>query len=182
MRTAIMALLCLLVVGAGARAKESATESAPPALVPMQVKDVLLVNDAPAVLLVDEPQQRYLLMFVDFFMANAIRIGMDGPQLQRPLTHDLIGILMRRLGARFTRVTITQVKDNTYYALLSVQVNASGEQADFDARPSDAIAIAVRNHTPIFAAADLLKPIESHPPAPEGAPAPEGDQAPKGST
>ncbi|HKI98479.1 MAG TPA: bifunctional nuclease family protein [bacterium] len=178
MRTAIMALLCLLVMGGTAPAKDAA-QDAPPGMVPLQVKDVLLVDDVPAVLLLDRPGQRYLLMFVDFLMATAIRTGMDGPQLERPLTHDLIGILVRRLGARFTRVTITRLKDSTYYALLSVQVNASGEVLDIDVRPSDAIAIAVRNHIPIFAAEGLLQPIQHGLPAPTP---PAGGSPPKGQT
>jgi uncharacterized protein len=193
MRNAIMALLCLLVIGADVGAREPvgeparplpAGEDAPPGLVPMQVRSVLRVNAAPAVLLVDESQQRYLLVFVDFFMANAIRMGMDGPQLERPLTHDLIGILLRRLGAKVTRVTITGIKDQTYYALISVQVNGSGEIAQFDARPSDALAIAVRNGTPIFAAAELLKPIDQRPdglPKPQE-PAPADEPEHKGRT
>jgi uncharacterized protein len=169
MRTAILALLCVGVWGAVAAAQAPAapdvqappavTLPAPPAPVAMHVKEIVLVEGAPALLLVDEPEQRYLLLFIDFFMANAIRMGIEGPDIQRPLTHDLISILLRRLGARVTRITITELKDNTYYALISVQVNASGELADFDARPSDAIAIAVREHAPIFAAASLLKPL-----------------------
>ena len=181
MRSAIMALLCLAVACGTALAKDAPGAQAPPELVPLQVKDVVLVNDAPAVLLVDAPQQRYLLLFVDFFMASTIRMGMDGPPPVRPLTHDLIGILVRRLGGRFTRVTITGLKDNTYYALLSVQVNAGGAPAQFDTRPSDALAIAVRNHTPIFAAAGLLKPIDGRLPAPGVAP-PAAEQPPRGST
>lgn len=173
MRNAIMALLCLLVLTGTALADSS---DPPPPLVPLQVRQVVLVHDAPAVLLTDSGEKRYLLMFIDFFMANAIRMGMDGPQLERPLTHDLIGILLRRLGAKVTRVTITDLKDNTYYALLSVRVN--GETAEFDTRPSDALAIAVRNDTPIYAADKLLKPIgkegaiphEAEPPAEESPP------------
>jgi hypothetical protein len=166
MRTAIMALLFLLIWGGTAAAKDEAA----PALVPLQVKQVVLVEGAPAVLLLDRPQQRYLLMFIDFFMANAIRMGMEGPQLERPLTHDLIGILLRRLGAKVTRITITDLKDNTYYALISVQVNGAGEVAEFDARPSDALALAVRSDAPIFAAPALLKPIQSLPAGPGDTP------------
>lgn len=179
MRTAIMVLLCLLVLTGTAYADSSQPN---PALVPIKVKQVVLVNNAPAVLLVDEPEERYLLMFIDFFMANAIRMGMTGPQLERPLTHDLIGILLRRLGAEVKQITITELKDNTYFALISVQVN--GDTADFDARPSDALAIAVRNGTPIFAAENLLKPIEGGQgglPGQQPPPSAE-EQAPKGET
>lgn len=179
MRTAIMIGLCLLVLLPGAASADTSEPAAP--LVPLEVKRVLLVNNAPAVLLTDEGEERYLLMFIDFFMANAIRMGMTGPQLERPLTHDLIGILLRRLGAEVTQIAITELKDNTYYALISVQVN--GETAQFDARPSDAIAIAVRNGTPILAEGALLKAIdgpEAEVPGLEEPP-PE-EQAPRGET
>ena len=135
-----------------------AQEENPSQWVTIQVKEVLLVNNSPAVLLVEESGDRYLLMFVDYFMARSIRMGLDGPQLERPLTHDLIGIFLRRLGARVTKVTITELKNNTYYALISMQVN--GEVTEFDARPSDALAIAVRNQAPIYVSWGLLKPME----------------------
>ena len=125
------------------------------AVVPVQIKRLLLINDAPAVLLVDKPEERFLLVFIDFFMANAIRMGMEQPPLERPLTHDLIGILVSRLGAQVTKITITHLKRNTYYAMLTLEAN--GDFQEIDARPSDALAIAVRKNVPIFAAPHLLK-------------------------
>jgi hypothetical protein len=140
--------------------------------VPVQIKRLLLVNDMPAVLLMDQAEQRYLLVFIDFFMAGAIQAGIDEPALERPLTHDLMGILLRRAGATLTRVRITGLKDNTYYALITIQVN--GQSQDVDARPSDALALAVRNKTPVFAAAELLRrapegPPKTDPPGKSGA-------------
>lgn len=154
MRMVIVVLLCLLALPGAVYSEEESTP-----WVALRVKQLVLVNNAPAVLLVDGPEERYLLMFISLFMANAIQMGMDGPQLERPLTHDLIGILLRRLGAKVTKIKITELKDNTYYALISVQVN--GEVAEFDARPSDALAIAVRNGAPIFADHALLKPVDA---------------------
>lgn len=141
--------------GNSARAEDSASA------VPVRVKRVLLVNQAPAVLLLDSPGERYLLMFIDFFMASAISSGMNGPILERPLTHDLIGILLRRLGGQVTKITITDLKNDTYYALISLRVN--GEVEEIDARPSDALAIAVRTHAPIFAAGSLLRSVGESP-------------------
>ena len=158
MRIAAWGLLALMMMLPEAHAEEKA----PASLVPLSVKQVVLVNDSPAVLLLDESEKRYIIMFIDFFMANAIRMGMIGPQLERPLTHDLIGILLRSLGAKVVKITITELKNNTYYALISIQVN--GEVAEFDARPSDALAIAVRSRVPIFAPATLLKPVNGSPP------------------
>lgn len=165
MRRHLLAGLLLLALAAPAWSGEPDA----PAGVPMQIKRLLLVNDVPAVLLMDQPEQRYLLVFIDYFMANAIQMGMDQPALERPLTHDLMGILLRRAGVRLTRILITGVKDNTYYALITIQVN--GKSEDVDARPSDALALAVRNQTPVFAAPGLLRPaVEAAPPgaAPPG--------------
>ena len=151
MRSWILAILFLAVVLVfpGAERPEGA------ASVPMQIKRILVIDESPAVLLVDELQQNYLLVFIDFFMANAIRMGMEQPVLSRPLTHDLIGIFLQQLGAKVTRISITELKDNTYYALITIEVN--GRLRDIDARPSDALAIAVRLKSPIFAAPALLK-------------------------
>lgn len=179
MRTAIMALLCLLVVGSGLRASGPAKPAASPALVPLRVKDLIVVNDTPAVLLVDDAEQRYLLIYVDAFMDESIRTGLYGPPAERPLTHDLLVSLVQRLGGRFTRVAITALKDNTYYALVSVQIKATGAVEDFDARPSDAIAIAVRTDVPIFAARALLRPMDEGGPAP-AEPTPHREAPPRG--
>lgn len=154
-----------------------------PGPVPVQIKRILLINESPAVLLVDEPERKFLLVFIDFFMANAIRMGMEAPVLSRPLTHDLIGIFLQQLGAKVTKIVISDLKDNTYYALITLEVN--GETRQIDARPSDALAIAVRHKTPIFAAPNLLREVskQSETPPEDGPPRPEGAQSPpKGST
>ena len=88
--------------------------------VPVKIKRVLLINDSPAVLLVDKPEEEFMLVFIDFFMANAISLGMKPPVLERPLTHDLMGIFLRRLGAKVARIDITELKNNTYYALITL--------------------------------------------------------------
>lgn len=169
MRLAIITLACLLAsAGAASAAGENGAD-----LVPLRVERVVLVNHSPAVLLVDASKERYLLMFVDFFMATAIRMGMDGAHFERPMTHDLIGTLLHRAGARITRITITELRNNTYYALIGLQIN--GKETTVDSRPSDALALAVREDVPILGAADLLKPLKDapeHPDAPE-APTPQ---------
>lgn len=126
-------------------------------LVPVRVQRIVLINDMPAVLLMDHGGTRFLLMFIDFFMAKAIRSGMIGAQPKRPLTHDLIGVLLNRLGGKVKKITITELKDNTYFSLISLQVK--GRVEEIDARPSDALAIAVRSGAPIYAEASLLKPL-----------------------
>ena len=128
---------------------------AKPEQVSMRIKRVMLVNDAPAVLLVDSSEDSFLLVFIDFFMANSIRMGMEPPSLERPMTHDLMGIFLRQLGASLKRIDITELKNNTYYALITLEIKGKSNQ--IDARPSDALALAVRNKTPVFVHRKLIQ-------------------------
>ena len=123
-------------------------------MVPVEVQRILLVNEHPAVVLGNEKEKIFLVVYVDQFMAQSIQLGLLGLTIERPLTHDLIGILLRRLGAEVNKVSITELKDNTYFALISLRVNGSVQE--IDARPSDALAIAVRSKTPIFVARSLM--------------------------
>lgn len=178
MRSWILAILFVAVVMVLPGA-EGPNGAAP---VPMRIKRILVINDSPAVLLMDEPEQNYMLVFIDFFMANAIRMGMEEPRLPRPLTHDLIGIFLQQLGAKVTKIAITELRENTYYALITIDVN--GRVVDIDARPSDALAIAVRLNSPIFAAPALLKKMRDPeaPPPPEAPPEPRRVRPPKRAT
>jgi len=172
----VRALLLAATLGGAAWWGGAAAAAAEPDVVPVHVKRILLVNQSPAVLLVDEPEERFLLVFIDFFMADAIQMGLRGRTLDRPLTHDLIGIFLRQLQARVTRVTITALKKNTYYAMISL--HAQGRATDIDARPSDALAIAVRSDAPIYAASALLEPYDGRvaPPAPPAEQPPTGQE------
>ncbi|MCZ6534348.1 MAG: bifunctional nuclease family protein [SAR324 cluster bacterium] len=156
MRVWLLAAIFVLVVPFHPEAGKSDSTADP---VPVQIKRILIINDSPAVLLMDGPEQHFLLVFIDFFMANAIRMGMEAPVLSRPLTHDLIGIFLRQLDAKIAKVVINDLKDNTYYAQISLEVN--GRTSIIDARPSDALAIAVRHKIPVFAAPNLLRDISS---------------------
>ncbi len=174
-----MIVLTGVLVFRALTASAAPAQEPPPGQAAMHIKQVLLIDNSPVVLLLDESEGRYLPMVIDFFMANAISAGMHGPQLKRPLTHDLIGVFLRRLGAKVTKITITELKNNTYYALISMQVN--GEVAEFDARPSDALAIAVREGAAIFASEALLKPLNEKEQG-GGSPPDPAAKAPKGKT
>ena len=179
MRSWILAILFVAVVVVLPGAEGPGSGAAP---VSMQIKRILVINESPAVLLLDEPEQNYLLVFIDFFMANAIRMGMEEPRLPRPLTHDLIGIFLQQLGAKVTRIAITELRANTYYALITIVVN--GRAVDIDARPSDALAIAVRLKSPIYANPALLKKMRDPeaPRPPDSPPEHRRAKAPKRAT
>ncbi|MBI4081519.1 MAG: bifunctional nuclease family protein [Candidatus Lambdaproteobacteria bacterium] len=175
-------LLALSIAVLALALRADAAEPAPESWVPVRIKRVLVIEDTPAVLLLDEPEQRYLLVFVDYFMAESIQIGLRGQPFERPLTHDLIGILLGQLDARVTRVSITGLKQNTYFAMISLVAN--GQSKEIDARPSDALAIAVRIKAPIRVAQGLLRPVGAPPPAqpPEDKPGPSASGPGQGST
>ena len=87
--------------------------------------------------------------------AAAISMGVDSSLAKRPTTHDLLSTAVERLGARITSVCVVDVRDTTFYAEVRLSC-ASGESLTLDARPSDALALAVRAHAPIFASLDVL--------------------------
>ncbi|MFB6220895.1 MAG: bifunctional nuclease family protein [Halolamina sp.] len=100
----------------------------------------------------------YLPVFVTDDQADAIRRGLDNEPFDRPLTHDLLEELVMELGGAFDRVRIDDLKDGTFFAKIEVQRYEAGEPETltFDARPSDAVAVAVRTDCPIEIAGDVL--------------------------
>jgi uncharacterized protein len=73
----------------------------------------------------------------------------------RPMTHDLVTEMLEQLGAQVTRITVTELRENTFYAQITVQLD--GSEIEVDSRPSDAIALAIRADAPIFAADDVIE-------------------------
>jgi len=149
----LMGALATLGHSAGPGEGERAAPAAN-AMVTVEVLRVVLLHNHPAVVLKDGTEARYLVVYIDPFMAQSIQMGMLGLSIERPLTHDLIGILLNRLGAKIHKVSITELRDNTYFALISLRVN--GAVQEIDARPSDALAIAVRTKAPIYVARALM--------------------------
>lgn len=133
--------------------------------VPLEIRRVVVIDKQPAVLLMDLKQERYLLIFIDFFMATSIQQALENASFPRPMTHDLLAALLKKLNARVTQVDITELKDSTYFALITLEVN--GRTEHLDARPSDALAIAARAKATILAAPDLLRTMDEPPPGME---------------
>ena len=80
---------------------------------------------------------------------------LQGAATPRPMTHDLVTDMLGQLDAQVVRITVTELKENTFYASITVQQN--GSEIEIDSRPSDAIALAVRAEAPIFAAEDVIE-------------------------
>ncbi|HJQ83753.1 MAG TPA: bifunctional nuclease domain-containing protein [Candidatus Binatia bacterium] len=98
---------------------------------------------------------RELPIWIGPFEAQAIALEMQGVPPPRPLTHDLMKQLVERLGAKVRRVVIADLRDNTYFATLHLE-GPGGKELAVDARPSDAIALALRFHGPILVAEELF--------------------------
>jgi bifunctional DNase/RNase len=101
-----------------------------------------------AILLKEMEGSRRLPIIIGAFEAQAIALEMEGIKPPRPLTHDLLKQLVENLGASVIEIVVNELKENTFYAKIVLEI--SGLTNEIDARPSDAIALAVRTYAPIF--------------------------------
>src|SRR4051795_11480028 len=108
-----------------------------------------IVGKQPIVLLKTADGNRFLPIWIGHPEAAAILMKLQGASTPRPMTHDLVTDMLLQLEARVTRITVTELRDNTFYASITIQVD--GTEIEVDSRPSDAIALAVRAEAPIFA-------------------------------
>lgn len=118
------------------------------------------------VILKDEKQNRWLPIVVGSTEAQAIALQLENIAPPRPLTHDLIRNLLEMLDVTIERVLVNDLRDNTYFALITMSGN--GRSKEIDARPSDAIAIALRMNAPIFVAEEVMRKaaiIDGQPPS-----------------
>ena len=114
-----------------------------------------LVGKQPIVLLKTSDGNKFLPIWIGHPEAAAILMKLQGAATPRPMTHDLVTDMLARLEARVVRIAVTELRENTFYALVTVAVN--GSEIEIDSRPSDAIALAVRAGAPIFAADDVIE-------------------------
>ena len=116
----------------------------------MTIKGLMIdpITNMPIVILRDKEGQRVLPNWVGGFEANAIAMQIENVTTPRPMTHDLLRNVIQDLKADITKIVVSDLKENTFYALIHLQVN--GEPLVIDARPSDAIALALRASAPIF--------------------------------
>jgi hypothetical protein len=105
-------------------------------------------NLSPLVLLRDPEELNFLPIWIGIFEAAAIAMELQNVKPPRPMTHDLIISAISQLGGTIKRVVISDVKEGTFYAI--IEVEKEGKVLKLDARPSDAIAIAVRSHCPVL--------------------------------
>lgn len=121
----------------------------------MEIRGLMLdpTSNVPIVVLRDEDNQVFLPIWIGVFEANAIALRIENVEPPRPMTHDLLRSVLDQVGARVQKVVISDLQDNTFFAL--IHVDRSGEELRIDARPSDAIALALRAEVPIY----VLRPV-----------------------
>jgi bifunctional DNase/RNase len=112
------------------------------------------ITNSPIVVLQDSASDTLLPIWVGIFEANAIALQIEKVDTPRPMTHDLMKGLLNHLNARVTKIVVTELKDNTFYALIFL--NVDGKIITVDSRPSDAIALALRTDSPIFVTDDVI--------------------------
>ncbi len=142
-------------------------------LVPMSIKGLMLdpMSNSPIVVLKDDEEKLFLPIWVGIFEANAIALQLENITTPRPMTHDLLREMIQQLDARVTRIVINDLKDATFYAqirLMIRRVNGDDKMLEIDARPSDAIALALRTEAPIFVAQSVLDQAQTITPDGEG--------------
>jgi hypothetical protein len=115
---------------------------------------VELPANQPIVLLKERSGDRYLPIWVGTAEATAIAFALQGVQPPRPMTHDLFRNVLEEVGVQVEQIVITELKEGTFYAV--IRMNRNGSSYEVSSRPSDAIALAVRTQSPIFANEEVL--------------------------
>jgi len=114
-----------------------------------------LVGKQPIVLLKTADGNKFLPIWIGHPEAAAILMKLQSQSPPRPMTHDLLSDVLEQLEAQVVRITVTELRENTFYAQITVQQD--GREIEIDSRPSDAIALAIRAEAPIFAADRVIE-------------------------
>jgi bifunctional DNase/RNase len=114
-----------------------------------------LVGKQPIVLLKTADGNKFLPIWIGHPEAAAILMKLQSQSVPRPMTHDLLSDMLEQLGAQVVRITVTELRENTFYA--QITVTQDGTEIEVDSRPSDAIALAIRAEAPIFAADRVIE-------------------------
>ncbi len=113
------------------------------------------MSNSPVMLLKEAEGDRILPIWIGVLEATSIAAKLENIQFPRPLTHDLMKNIFDFLGVKIPKIEIVDLKDNTYYAVITIDIE--GKTIDIDARPSDAVALALRTGAEIFVNEEVLK-------------------------
>ncbi|MHB0877099.1 MAG: bifunctional nuclease family protein [Anaerolineae bacterium] len=125
-------------------------------MVPVTIESVRvsLVSQHRLIVLREQGGDRFLPIYIGAFEAEAITIRLQGATPARPMTHDLLQRVINQMGGELLRVVIVDLRKDTFYA--DIYVRRNGEEMAIDARPSDAVALAVRSDIPVFVAESVM--------------------------
>lgn len=125
-------------------------------MIEMKVNGLAIDSESkmPVVILTDMEEKRYLPIWIGIYEADAILIALEHIKVPRPMTHDLIRLIVETLGAEVDRVVIHKIENNTFYAKIHLMLN--DKEFEVDSRPSDAIAVALRVDAPIFVTENVI--------------------------
>jgi len=121
------------------------------------------MSNSPIVVLKDDDEKLFLPIWVGIFEANAIALQLENIITPRPMTHDLLRNMISELDARVSRVVINDLRDSTFFAQIRLLIHRGGtdHMLEIDARPSDAIALALRAEAPIYVAQSVLEQAQT---------------------
>ena len=124
---------------------------------PMQISALAVdtLTKSPIVLLKEVDGERTLPIWIGLLEANAIAVELEGIKLARPMTHDLLKNILEMIDVQVERIEITELKNNTFYAIIHVKYR--DKDFTIDARPSDALALSLRVDAPIFVAEEVIE-------------------------
>ena len=122
----------------------------------VEIKGLMLdpSSNIPIVILRDTESQLFLPIWIGVFEANAIALRIEGVEPPRPMTHDLLRLVLEQLGASVEKIVISDLRESTFFAL--IHLRQGGQSVAVDARPSDAIALALRTEAPIYVLRSVL--------------------------
>jgi uncharacterized protein len=122
----------------------------------MTIKGLMVdpISNSPIVVLKDDADKIFLPIWVGIFEANAIALKLESIETPRPMTHDLLRNVLDTLNANVDQIVINDLRDSTFFA--TIYVTVAGRNLTIDARPSDAIALALRTNAPILVAQTVL--------------------------
>ena len=135
--------------------------------IPMSIKGLMMdpITNMPIVILHDPDGRRVLPIWVGVFEANAIALQIENVATPRPMTHDLLRNVLQELHARVDKIVVTDLRENTFFALIHLKVGS--DPLVIDSRPSDAIALALRTQAPIYVEDSVLEHAKTVDSAPE---------------
>jgi bifunctional DNase/RNase len=149
-----------------------------PVDVPVRLDRVVIDDhDSPVIVLEEEGGPRWLAIWIGPAEAHSIALQIEERRLPRPNTHDLARSVIHTLKGRVSSVVVTELRGGTYYAVL--KLDADGTAVEVDARPSDAIAIALRDEAPIFVREALFQRVDASTESPAESPIETEESTPK---